>query len=120
MDTGQKLYAAYVDTKSGPTLVVIEASSPEDAQAGSGLTREQFAPATRDEIKEWDRRAQDPLTKLDLATLTALIRRRLRTIGQRRRKEQPVPPPGSDADAWRALKLSELLAKLSTFDFEEP
>lgn len=99
-------------------LVIVWAGSAEAAQAKSGLTIETFAPATDDELDEWDSTLDGPLEARELGVLSTMVRRKLREIGRQRVRDRVSgrwngrSAPGRDADRTRARRLTVLAAKL--------
>lgn len=99
------------DDESRSHLSVVWAASAEAAQAKSGLTMEEFAPATDDDLEEWDDKLDQQLEPRELGLLSTMVRRKLREIGRGRVKDR-MAGRGHDADRMRASRLTVLAAKL--------
>jgi hypothetical protein len=97
--------------RSAERIVLVEAASPENAQAQSGMVQEPFRAATSADLEEWADACDQPLTDHEVEALIRLARRAARSAGQRRAKRGELP--GFDMDAARAAMLNLVVGKLS-------
>lgn len=118
------------------SLVVVDAESPAEAQVLTGLTLEDFRPATDAELDEWDELCEEPLTRRDASSIIAMIQRQQRQLGKRRLRDReatvdeatgeqvpprwdPSFPPERDHNRGKARFLAVLAGKIDSLGADD-